>query len=120
MGERDVEVLCGGVVGEDGSCCVDPGEADGGGQFATVACVVEVHEVVPVLEGQPFVCGEEIEGAEGGGAADDGLVAAELEHGDDVGGGEVEERGLCLESRDDGFGGAGDEFLMLLAGVWLR
>lgn len=78
---------------------------------------MEVHEVVPVLEGEPFGWGEEVEGAEGGGAADDGLIAAELEHGDDVVGGEVEGGGLGLEARDDGFGVVGDEFLVLLAGV---
>jgi hypothetical protein len=40
---------------------------------------VEVHEVVSVLEGEPFVWAEDVEGAKGRGTADDGLVAAELE-----------------------------------------
>lgn len=76
---------------------------------------MEVHEIVPVLEGELFSGGEEAEGAEGGGAADDGLIAAELEHGDDVVGREVEGGGLGLETRNDRFGVVGDEFLGLLA-----
>lgn len=102
MCKGDVDVLLAGLCGEKVVAGVDPGEADHRRHGTAVARVVEIHDVVGVLKGQPFVVGEERGGAEWRGASDYGLVAAELEHGGYIGGSEVEFWGESIESLDDG------------------
>ena len=100
MREGDVKVLVSRCVGhivllrhESVECGVCPGESNCSRSRGAVAGVVVVHYVVCVFEAEPFVGGEEVEGAERGGAADYGFVAAEEGHGVDVLGREVE--GCC-------------------------
>lgn len=102
MCEGDVDVLLAGLCGEEVVAGVDPGKANHRRHRAAVARVVEVHDVVGVLEGEPFVVGEERGGAEWRGASDYGLVAAKLKHGGYIGGSEVEFWGDGVESLDYG------------------
>ena len=104
MRERDVDVLVRGIRREKGVAGVYPGEAQNWGDGTAVACVVEVHDVVGIFEREPFGGGEEMGRAEGRGAPDHSLVAAELEHGGYVGGGEVEGGSEQVETGGDGGG----------------
>lgn len=111
VGERHVQVLGGGLVCEGVGHCSDPRVSETRGERPPVARVVEVHKVVAVLERQPLAGGEEVQRAEGRLAADDGLVAAELEHADDVGQREVEGGGELAQTLDDR---SGVDFLVRL------
>jgi len=112
VSERDVEILVG-LVREQLDCgSVEPGKAKSTRQLgASIASVVEVHDIVHVLEGEPLVLGEEVKRTEGGRATNDCLVSAQLLHAYDVRLGEVEGRGVRIQPFDDGLGVG---FLVLL------
>lgn len=80
--------------------CVHPRESDSTGVRRAEAGVVEIHNVVCVFESEPFVGGEDIERAEGGGATDYGFVAAKLGYGCYVIGCEVESWCNSIEASD--------------------
>lgn len=112
VSERDVEILVGLVREQLDGGSVEPGKAKSTRQLgASIAGVVEVHDIVHVLEGEPLVLGEEVERTEGGRATNDCLVSAQLLHAYDVRLGEVEGRGVRIQTFDDGLG---VRFLVLL------
>ena len=105
MREGDVEILVG-LVGEhfDGGS-VEPRKAKGARQLrASITGVVKIHDIIHVLEGEPLVLGEEVERTERGRATNDCLVSAQLLHAYDVRLGEVEGRGVRIQTFDDGLG----------------
>ena len=112
MREGDIEILVS-LVGEqfDGGS-VEPRKAKGARQLrASIAGVVEIHDIIHVLEGEPLVLGEEVERTEWGRTTDDSLVSAQLLHAHNIIGGEVEGRGIRIQTIDDGLG---VRFLVLL------
>lgn len=112
MREGDIEILVS-LVGEqfDGGS-VEPRKAKGARQLcASIAGVVKIHDIIHVLEGEPLVLGEEVERTEWGRATDDSLVSAQLLHAHNIISGEVEGRGIRVQTIDDWLG---VRFLVLL------
>lgn len=111
MCKGDVDVLLAGSCGEEIVAGIDPGEANHWRHWTAVARVVEVHDVVGILEGEPFDVGKERGGAEWRGASDYSLVAAELKHSGNIGRSEVEFWGQGIEPLDNGACVIFDKFL---------
>jgi hypothetical protein len=115
MSERDVDVL-GGVAREQSVCGgFQPWVSKNARNLVTVSNVVVVHDIIHVLEAEPVVGREEVQGAEGRRTANDGFVTAKLLHSYDVIRSEVETWSLVVQTCNDGLGVYSFVFLRELA-----
>lgn len=102
MGEGYVDILVVGAVRRKQVCCrVEPREPDSTRHWVAIAGIVMIHQVLCVLELQPFVWTEEIQGAEWRAATDNSIVTTPLLHTDHVVGCPFESRCLGTQAGED-------------------